>query len=153
MRSVLVLTVGLLAAACGDEIGDECIVSSDCDPDGTRICDTEQPGGYCTIQGCDWNTCPEESICVRFFTGGFENKPCQAQSECTLDELCSLEGLCVPRSSESRFCMRSCESNDDCRDGYECRDLEKMIANGGEPVLEPGKVIDERVPRFCAVAP
>jgi hypothetical protein len=155
MRFLIVLVV---AAGCGKEIGDECIVSSDCSPNGDRQCDTSSPSGYCTIQGCDFNTCPEEAVCVRFFTGNFSNRPCDPTTEnvssddCNLDELCSLVGKCVPRSSELRFCMRQCDSSDDCRDGYECRNLGLMIDHGGEPVLEPGLIIDESSPKFCATA-
>lgn len=141
------------AAGCGKEIGDACIIGADCDPNGTRMCDQSQREGYCTISGCDYNTCPDESACIRFFTGGFENRPCESRDQCSLDELCSLKGQCVPRSSESRNCMRTCDSNDDCRDGYECRDLELMRAHGGEPVLSPGQQIDGTSPKFCATAP
>ena len=49
--------------------------------------------------------------------------------------------------------MRKCDSDEDCRDGYECRDLEKMRMNGGEPVLVPGQPIDDNAPKFCAPAP
>jgi hypothetical protein len=156
MRFLLILVV--VAVGCGKEIGDECIVSSDCSPSGERQCDVSSKGGYCTIQGCDFDTCPEEAMCVRFFTGHFTNKPCDPISEnqpggtddCNLDELCSLVGACVPRSSEVRFCMRRCESNDDCRDGYECRDLDLMIDHGGEPVLAPGLTVESGTPSFCA---
>jgi hypothetical protein len=162
MRIALVLTLVVAAIGCGKEIGDECVLSSDCSPNGDRLCDTASSGGYCTIQGCDFNTCPEESACVRFFTGNFANKPCDPATEddlggtptndCSLDELCSFGGACVPRSSEVRFCMRTCEGSGDCRDGYECRDLELMRAHGGEPVLTPGAKIDDSAPKFCAVA-
>ena len=159
MRLVVAVLAALLAVGCSKEIGDECVVSSDCSPNGDRFCDISSRGGYCTIQGCDFNTCPEEATCVRFFTGSFTNKPCDPavprdQSGCTLDELCSLGGQCVPRSSEVRFCMRKCDGHGDCRDGYECRDLGLMIEHGGEPVLAPGTPIDsETAPKFCASAP
>lgn len=152
MRSALFVAM-LLAAGCGNEIGDACVLGTDCDPDGTRQCDTSQKEGYCTIQGCDYNTCPAEAVCIRFFTGDFINRPCASTAECSLDELCSIDGHCVPRSSEVRYCMRECDSNDDCRDGYECRDLELMQAHGGEPVLQPGRAVDSTAPKFCAVAP
>jgi hypothetical protein len=149
------------SSGCGKEIGDECVLPSDCSPNGDRQCldPNSGNGGYCTIQGCDFNTCPEEAVCVRFFTGGFANKPCDPDLEdldpandlCSFDELCSLAGTCVPRSSEIRFCMRRCESSGDCREGYECRNLELMIQHGGEPVLD--RRVDESAPRFCALAP
>jgi hypothetical protein len=151
MRSVVLLA--LFAVGCGKEIGDPCIVGSDCSPNGDRQCDVSQLEGYCTVQGCDFATCPEEAACIRFFTGFFENKECLSNGDCSLDELCSLNGHCVPRSSEVRYCMKTCESDSDCRDGYECRDIAKMKAHGGEPVLEPGLPIDDRAPKFCATAP
>jgi hypothetical protein len=171
--------------ACGKEIGDACVLSSDCSPNGDRQCiDSNSTNhGYCTVQGCDFSTCPDEATCIRFFTGSFANKACDPAktadacsadpaSCCSLDELCALEGAtdevkghCVPRSSEVRYCMRTCGSNDDCRDGYECRDLAKMKAHGGQPVLDPGtminadgQVVDAKgktsdLPKFCALAP
>jgi hypothetical protein len=150
MRSLVVLA--LFAVGCGKEIGDACVINSDCDPNGNRQCDVSQKEGYCTIQGCDYSTCPEEAVCVRFFTGAFD-RDCASNDDCSLDELCSLTNKCVPRSSEIRYCMKRCDSNGDCRDGYECRDLAKMMEHGGEPVLAPGQQIDASSPKFCAVAP
>jgi len=155
MRCLIPFVLAALAlgagVGCGKEIGDSCIVSSDCDPNGTRVCDVSQKEGYCTIMGCDYSTCPEESACIRFFSGSFANKSCD--DGCSLDELCDLNNHCVPRSAESRYCMRTCDSNDDCRDGYECRDLAKMKSHGGEPVLEGGAQVDDSSPKFCAIAP
>lgn len=161
MRSLIVLVA--LAAGCGKEIGDPCIVSTDCTNGGgfygqtstqNRIClSGSESGGYCSIMGCDYNTCPQEATCIRFFTGQFANRTCGMASDCSLDELCDLQGHCVPRSTEIRYCMRSCKSDGDCRDGYECRDLPRMIADGGEPVLAPGVPIDQNAPKFCASKP
>jgi hypothetical protein len=157
MRFVIVLVV--LLAGCGKEIGDACIVGTDCSNDGSRQCDISQREGYCTIQGCDYSTCPDEGACIRFFMGSFQNRPCNPATEnittddCSLDELCTLEGQCVPRSAEVRYCMRKCSAASDCRDGYECRDLELMKDHGGEPVLAPGVPVDENAPHFCAEAP
>ncbi len=145
MRFALLFVALLSATGCGKDIGDSCIISSDCDPNGTRYCDTSSKEGYCTIQGCDVGTCPGDSKCIRFFTGNFENRPCADQSECSLDELCSLEGRCVPRSSELRYCMATCSSNGDCRDSYECRGTDLQIEHGGEPI-DSGSV------KFCAPA-
>lgn len=161
---VLMFVAGTcVLSACSKEIGDSCTFSTDCSPNGDRICDNSSIGGYCTILGCDYSTCPDEAACVRFFTGSFTNKPCDPTVApdacapddprcCSLDELCALEGQCVPRSSEHRYCMRKCDSDGDCRGGYECRDIPKMIAHGGEPVLAPGVPVDaEHSPKFCAV--
>jgi hypothetical protein len=169
MRFRLVLLSSLLAllaavGACGKEIGDACVISTDCDPNGERLCDPASIGGYCTIQGCDVSTCPGESACIRFFTGSFSNKECDHTAPgnaCSFDELCALDDHCVARSSEVRFCMRTCGSDDDCRgdendDGksdYECRDLDRMRLHGGEPVLDPGEVVTSSSPKFCAASP
>lgn len=160
MRLRLVLLL-VAFAACGHEIGDECVVAADCSPSGDRQCDNSSEGGYCTIAGCDFNTCPEEATCVRFFTGGFANRPCNFELEdtdvthndCSIDEFCSLANRCVPQSSEVRYCMRKCSSQDDCRAGYECRDIDLMRLHGGEPVLGPTTPLTAATaPRFCAVA-
>ena len=157
MRSVLVMlaiALAMFVAGCGSEIGDSCIVSSDCSPNGDRYCDPAPKGGYCTVIGCDYNTCPSEATCVRFFTGSFENETCTDNSQCTLDELCTLPGFCAPRSAEIRYCMRKCSSDSDCRDGYECRDITKMKEHGGEPVLAPGVTVTAKTaPKFCAEKP
>jgi hypothetical protein len=166
-RSVLLsslLAVLAVVGACGKEIGDACVISTDCDPNGERLCDPASIGGYCTIQGCDVSTCPGESVCIRFFTGSFSNKACDHTNPgdaCSFDELCALNDHCVARSSEVRFCMRKCGSEGDCRgdendDGkrdYECRDLDKMKLHGGEPVLDPGDAVNESSPKFCAASP
>jgi hypothetical protein len=151
--------LGIVLGGCGKEIGDACTLSSDCSPNGDRLCDPDpsSPNGYCTVLGCDYSTCPDEAACIRFFTGNFTNKPCTAQnsaSVCSLDELCSVSGNCVPRSSEVRYCMLKCDSDGDCRDGYECRTFELMQAHGGEPLLSPGTPVDaDHSPKFCAVRP
>jgi hypothetical protein len=156
MRFVVLAIATLGLGGCSKEIGDACIVSTDCSPRGDRMCDTLPKEGYCTIMGCDYNTCPQEAVCVRFFQGQFQNKPCTestATTDCNLDELCDLQGHCVPRSTEIRYCMRKCDRDKDCRDSYECRTLQRMIDHGGEPVLAPGSPIDDRAPKFCAQAP
>lgn len=156
MRKSLIPLVFALAAGCGQEIGDSCVISSDCSTDGTRFCDSSTDEGYCTILGCDYNTCPDEAVCIAFFSGGFTNRTCTPETEaeiCSLDEICALDGHCVTRKSEQRNCMRTCDSHDDCRDGYECRDIQLMIEHGGQPVLGPGLPIEESNLKFCAPAP
>jgi hypothetical protein len=157
----LFLTFALVTTACSHEIGDSCALPQDCSPDGDRICDNFQPDGYCTVQGCDFDTCPGEAVCVRFYTGSFTNRTCDHATEdiatnmCAVDEVCALNGHCVPRSAEVRFCMKKCGDLGDCRDEYECRDLDLMKLHGGEPVLHPSESIATlaEIPSFCAAAP
>jgi hypothetical protein len=173
---VLLALCGLTLGACGKEIGDACVLSSDCSPNGDRVClcsycsgsiDQTADQGYCTVLGCDHSSCPEESACVRFFTGDFDNRVCDpAVAEvdckpdptgavvcCSLDELCAINGHCVPRASEVRYCMRTCSSSGDCRDGYECRDFALMKEHGGQAVLESGMPNAQNSPKFCAAKP
>ncbi len=146
-------------AACGSEIGDECSVSTDCSNTGARICDINSPGGYCTVFGCDWDTCSDEAVCVRFFSVSSTNLLCDPRAEdvsedkCTPDELCTVGGSCVPRNAEFRYCMRKCGGGDDCRSQYECRDEEGMKDRGGEPVLRPGQSAGDQLQSFCAPFP
>lgn len=146
------IALAALLAGCGSDIGDSCSISSDCSPTGKRICDppSNTPGGYCTIRGCDYDTCPNEAVCVRFFPVTQTDVNCSQDSDCTPDELCTLGGFCVPRSAEVRYCMRKCGGNGDCRDGYECRDESLMVDHGGEPVLDPSKPAPDTLQAFCA---
>lgn len=157
---ILVLAL-VLGAGCGSEIGDSCAVSLDCDPSNSndRVCDLSSSGGYCTIIGCDHESCPEGSVCIRFYVASFANVPCDPVTEdngtndCPPDEACSLRGQCVPSTSEIRYCMKTCEDGGDCRGGYECRDEALMREHGGEPVPPPGERVTGDLPAFCAEAP
>jgi len=83
--ATLVLAMALAVASCGRKIGDNCQTAVDCDPNGGRICDLSQPGGYCTILGCNETTCPSEATCVRYFPVQFLTKPCNPFCE---DQYC-----------------------------------------------------------------
>jgi hypothetical protein len=80
----------VLAAACGRQIGDDCGVNSDC---GTNwICDSSQPGGYCTISPCGPETCPSEAQCVAFapkvsycMRNCDAKNPCRSHYSCVAD--------------------------------------------------------------------
>jgi hypothetical protein len=140
----VLLLVGL--GACGKKIGDECQTQFDCnDEDDTRSCDISQPGGYCTIEGCDEKSCPEDSVCIRFFPRA-ELLPnvCnptaadRGNGECTHDELCLDAGRCAPRATEFRRCVKTCGNDGDCRDDYLCR------AVGGDPRANPSTIETEK---------
>lgn len=74
----------LAGAGCGHNIGDGCSINTDCSTNNDRTCDLSQPGGYCTIEGCDQSSCPSDSACVRFFPEKFLSQPC--------DPACNLPG-------------------------------------------------------------
>jgi hypothetical protein len=142
----LALLLLLPLAACGKKIGDECRTQFDCnDEDDTRSCDISQPGGYCTIEGCDERSCPEESVCVRFFPRAEllpitcdPRAPDRGASACTHDELCLDAGRCAPRATEFRRCVKGCGSDGDCRDDYQCRTV------GGDPTADPPTIPTEK---------
>lgn len=142
------LLAAILAVGCGREIGDSCRTSIDCttEQETERLCDISQPGGYCTIEGCDDRSCPDDSVCIRFFPQLYLSKPCSMG--CANDEVClpsptGGDGLCAPRRTERRFCSKSCGDNGDCRDNYECR----LAGERGTAALvsNPAAVV-----RFCA---
>jgi hypothetical protein len=148
--AVSLVLLALLAPACGKEIGDSCSTNVDCAQDGTRDCDLSQPGGYCTVNGCDEKSCPSEAVCIRIFPYEVSHPVCQLDSsqgsncpvgtgkclqpdgvcgcasdlDCTSDDVCVPDvphSYCAPRNSERRYCERNCGSNGDCRGGYVCR--------------------------------
>jgi hypothetical protein len=141
---LLLVLFAMSAAACSKSIGDECTTNVDCSQDyNARDCDLSQPGGYCTITGCDEKSCPSEAVCIRVFPveAGHTNlcawyptpsdgvlcpaDPAPADLTacvCPADQICIPDGFCVPRASERRFCEKSCSSNSDCRSGYVCRE-------------------------------
>ena len=90
-----------LLPACAPEIGDACASALDCSASGTRLCDLTQRGGYCTLDGCEEDTCPPESVCVQFGK--------------------LIDGVLVDRLSRT-YCMYKCKKSNDCRqdEGYAC---------------------------------
>jgi hypothetical protein len=108
-RSLLPLVLALLALfGCQPEIGDECLLHSDCGG-ASRLCDTSFSGsGYCTQFNCEPGGCPEEAVCV-----AYEGSP-SSLSQCE-----------DPQGGERlqrTFCMRTCDDDGDCRteDGFKC---------------------------------
>ena len=94
------------AAGCTPVIGDLCSLSTDCSISGDRLCDTSQPGGYCTVFDCRGDSCPDYAACVLFHANV---------------QGCGYDDRAVSRTGRT-FCMAQCTSNSDCRDGYMCTD-------------------------------
>ncbi len=111
VASVVACSAAVFAlASCTPEIGDKCVISTDCSIRGERLCDTSQPGGYCTQLNCRANACPEdEGTCV-LFNGSLPG--------CGFDDRSGPSGSRVGRS----FCVAQCTSDADCRSGYSCVD-------------------------------
>ncbi len=106
----------LLFASCAPQIGDDCSEALDCAVDGTRLCDTTQPGGYCIVSGCRADECPDEAVCVRF---GYEAR-------------------------SRTFCMRTCGSEGDCRAAYDCVEPAPPPRDGSaDPGVVYSEIIDE----------
>lgn len=114
---LLVLAAALLVGGCTPEIGDKCVLSTDCSTRGDRLCDTSQPGGYCTQFNCSKNSCPNEAACVLFNA---------AIPGCGYDDRAGQYGSRIARS----FCAASCASDSDCRAGYICGDPKAAPWNG-----------------------
>lgn len=109
------IAFALLAAlvgptACDEEIkevGSPCgeAVEEACTFSPAGACILSWPEGYCTEIQCNVGSCPAGSRCVRGVT--FVDVPFDA------------------------FCLRTCNSDLDCRDGYRCTDVsepEKICA-------------------------
>jgi hypothetical protein len=124
--------VGVLAA-CTPKIGDTCTISTDCSTRGDRLCDTAQPGGYCTQFNCQKNSCPDQAACVLFEA---------AIPGCDYNDRSGASGSRVARS----FCVAMCSSDSDCRSGYVCADPHSPPWSG--IVLD-----DDQSKRTCLVPP
>jgi hypothetical protein len=127
----------------------------DCSPLGDRFCDIASPGGYCIIEGCDQKSCPGEAVCVRFFTlqrraacTCRDGQPVCRSAECPgQGEVCAT-GFCASETSERRWCMKGCDGDGDCREGYRCAQTGE---NGAALVPYEGQPPGEQA-QFCAPA-
>lgn len=127
VRSSLVVIFACLVA-CGRGIGDGCETGLNCSASASRLCDMTQPGGYCTLAGCQRGSCPSDSVCVTFWQT-------TAQTEIDRNRL------------SVNYCMRTCDERSDCRDdeGYDCVTGKDFGYRGEAMVMGDQKV------KFCAV--
>jgi hypothetical protein len=128
----LVFAAVLVLVSCQPEIGDSCSNASDCSQQGERTCDITEPGGYCTIFGCNIDNCPEEAACIGF------------QSVVSIAPECS--SLQARPRLQRALCLRTCKKNSDCRSGYACVDMAQENPWGAQ-------VISRGSGKVCALTP
>jgi len=104
--AALAALAALPLGGCTPTIGDKCTLSTDCSIRGDRVCDTSQPDGYCTVPACRGDGCPDKAACI-LFRGSVPG--------------CAYDDRTTARTGRT-FCMKTCSSDSDCRDGYVCRD-------------------------------
>jgi hypothetical protein len=106
------LTVlGLLASVtgCKAHVGSSCTLNTDCSLQGTLVCDTSQPNGYCTLFNCVPDTCQNEAACVAIGP--------QVPG-------CGYNDYNSPARTALTTCLQQCQRPSDCRtsEGYVCTD-------------------------------
>jgi hypothetical protein len=115
-----------LAFGCSPKIGNDCRTSLDCSQTGDRLCDVTQPGGYCTVFNCEPGSCPDEASCVAF---GVE-----------VSRVAACDAVTTGFSRfERTYCLRNCDSNDDCRSGYVCANLSNVGNDYNALVVDEGR--------------
>lgn len=137
---LVVAALAMLAGmGCKAKIGDKCTLSTDCSVTGDRLCDTSEPGGYCTIFNCEPGRCPDEAICV-----AFREVADGSQVACQDPQRWS--------RFERSFCMRTCGGDSDCRAGYSCADEAALVSTWNAVIAEGGQVGKVCVPTPTAPA-
>ena len=136
----------ILLAGCKAEIGDGCSYDVDCSPNGDRICDRQQPGGYCLMLGCEPDSCPKEAACVSFTTpcpvlppadGGVESDAGSIYDD--FDEMCDQ----IEPNRKRNYCLRRCRRDSQCRGSYQCKLPDNGIDDDqNELELEGSSIID-----------
>ena len=96
-HAVAIATIAILLVGCGAKIGDECITSADCALG--QVCDSSQPGGYCTVLNCSPGGCPEDSLCVEF-----DNDESYCMVACDVNSDCRANYVCVHDVGPHPFC-------------------------------------------------
>ena len=93
----LLACVCIVLIGCGAKIGDECSSSVDCGL--SQVCDTSQPGGYCTARDCAVDSCPDDSVCIKFDT-----KESYCMAVCYNDDDCRSDYVCIEDYGVHSFC-------------------------------------------------
>lgn len=125
MRSVPSFALSLAVvcvAACGNDLDGETLIGATCkrasDCDVTGVCITSGDDGLCSLK------CQNPGI----------------QQECPLGAYCDDRKVATNDAAEQQMtlCFPACQSNDDCRSGYECNG----VSSGPGKICVPKKKDD-----------
>jgi hypothetical protein len=142
-----VATAAFAVLGCTPAVGDRCTLSTDCSIQGTRVCDTSQPNGYCTLFACTPNSCPDNAACVEL------NASVPG---------CPYDDYGAPSRSGRAMCLKTCGSDSDCRqgEGYVCADPRQspwtaiLDTNQSEHVCmvsgATASFVDAGIPQVCS---
>jgi hypothetical protein len=129
--SMCALGTGL--TGCSAHIGARCNLNTDCSLQGTLVCDTSEPDGYCTLFNCAPDSCQNKAACVML------NASIPG---------CSYDDYAAPARTGRTMCLEQCHKDSDCRtsDGYVCADPR-------QPPWNAVIVDDDQSQLVCVVAP
>jgi len=135
-RAALAVITALAIPAlsgCAPKIGSKCVLNTDCGTSGALVCDTSEPGGYCTQFNCTPNSCQDHAVCV-------ELRP--SVPGCPYDDYRS------PSRTGRTFCLEHCNQSSDCNegDGYVCADPR-------QPPWSGAITDDDQSQKVCIIAP
>jgi hypothetical protein len=130
---IAVCALGAGLTGCTPHIGAKCTLNTDCSLQGTLVCDTSEPDGYCTLFNCVADSCQNQAACVML-------NP--SVPGCPYDDYDS------PARTGRTMCLEQCHKDSDCRtnDGYVCADPRQAPWNG---II----VDDDQSQHVCIVAP
>jgi hypothetical protein len=120
-------------SGCTPHIGAKCTLNTDCSLQGSLVCDTSEPNGYCTFFNCVPDSCQNKAACVMMNA---------SVPGCPYDDYDS------PARTGRSMCLEQCHKDSDCRtsDGYICADPREPPWNG--IILD-----DDQSQLVCVVAP
>ncbi len=96
-----------------------------------RLADTESDEPVIEVSACDFIHVGPMARDLRAFMRGARSRVCP---ECRSDADCSAQQFC----GSGGYCMRRCRSNDECRDGLNCRDGECVEGCESDEECSPG---------------
>ncbi len=118
------------SVGCSNEIGDSCSTNVDCSVTGDRICVLLNSGGYCTVEGCDISSCPDEATCIRFFSSTYLTIPCNPVTEDAADLSLKPAKACTAEDKDlSQCCTDSDKLNNKCQTN-DCTSDETCLTSG-----------------------